>query len=332
MARTEPFGFDRHFNRYFFCLNDPDFIFIESTRSASGIAEELPEDLQIRRTIWHGMDKVSTMEQLDASLDVRGHREKALHDAMFGTEDVPNKCLKRFLYDDVKAKAQAVARKEQREELQKEYEKLRLHALRLEEEGVRRPSRSQKDPVAQMEQKIENLDKRIAKDEADYEPDYFRLTGVEVLRKFDGKTKRKTRRGSEVVGPMPSTCLLSDGSKLSGVVGCLVDEIFVVEQLCQDLVPWEEENQRNQWTENLQSLSEMWNLATPLFLGPEPKDNTSDGGVLVAGASATSDGRLSIGSVDSRMSIDGAKRRKIDSPGASSQAGLNQIINQLKVR
>lgn len=337
VARSEPFGFDRFFNRYYCFSHDPEFVFVEMNRSVTGMAEHLPNEVQILRTSWHVIDKVSMLDLFAGSLDVRGTREKALYEALMGTEDSPQQALKNFMHDDVKEKNTIATYQKERKELEQKLEDVRLNIIRLEQEEGRRPSRFQSDLVLELESQIAVVDKKIATASTPNDPNYAQLTGLELLRKFDNKTKRHTRRSSsENISPMPCTNLIPNGGTCSGIVGWIVDEMLHVEKLCQDVVPWEAVEARKRWISELEKLAASWNEANPLIIGPEAKESSSvgEGVSAMSGMTSPIGQRDSIGT--SRQSIDGVKRRKVESPasvtsGSTSQLSLSQIISHMKV-
>jgi hypothetical protein len=297
------------------------------------MADHLPTELQLNRTSWHAIDKVSTLGQFAASLDIRGHREKALYEALMGAEDSGEKPIKEYMYDDVKAKNAISERKDEKKVVELKLEEVKLNIVRLEEEG-RRASRFQMEQITELESKIAILERKIADAEVPFVPDYAQLTGLDTLRKFDNMIKRTTKRTFTTgASPIPCIHLIPSDSTRSGMVGCIVDEFLNVEKLCQDLVPWEDESKRAQWATELENLATAWNEACALVIGCEPKEKApaaspNEGGVL--GAIASPAGRMSIDSVAS------AKKRKLESPGsiasAGGQASLHQIMSHLKVR
>lgn len=333
VARSEPFGFDRHFNQYYWFSHDPEFIFIEMTRSVTGLAEHLPTEVQMLRTSWHAIDKVSMLDLLASSLDVRGNRERALHESLVGTSDAPQQALKRFVYDDVKQKNAIENFEKERQEVEQKLEAVRLNILRLEEEG-RRASRFQTDQIMELESQIAVIEKKIVNASIVYLPDYVELTGLGTLRKFDTKAKRHARRlESENLAPMPCTMLVpSRNNNRTGIVGWIVDEILHVEALCQDLVPWEAAETRKRWIADLEKLAASWNESTTFVVGPDNKDSPTKTSQHGNGSSSPDGGRESIGSV-SRQSTDVVKRQKLDSYVASTgQLSLQHIISHAKVR
>lgn len=329
MARTEPFGSDRHFDRYYWCLHDPEFILVEMNRPGTGMADHLPPEVQVHRTSWHAIDKMSVLDLVAASLDVRGYREKALHEALMGTDDAPQRAMKKFVYDDVKENDAIAKLERERQEVEENQEGVRLNILRLEEEG-RRASRFQTDQILELESEIASIEKKIDNASIVYLPDYIQLTGLELLRKFDAKAKRHARRvENEDLVPMPCTNLVPNKSNSSsGIVGCIIDEMLHVEALCQDLVPWEEAEARKRWITDLDKLAKIFNESITFAVGPESKDSTTRNG----DASSPDGRRDSVGSA-SRHSTDGVKRQKLESSvGGTSQMTLHQIISQAKVR
>lgn len=302
-------------------------------RSTTGNADDLPEDVQVLRTSWYAIDKVSVLDQFAASLDVRGHREKALYEILMGGEDSTEKPLKSYMYDDVKEKKVVIGYKDEKKAVELKLNEVKLNHIRLEEEG-RRPSRFQMEQISELESQIALLDRKITDAEIPYVPNYTQMTGLDVLRKFDNKIKRHTKRTiRDSATAMQSTNLLPGDSNRTGTVGCIVDEALSVEKLCQDLVPWEDEAARTKWIDNLETLAVAWNDSCTLVIGHEAKEKAGGtvSGEGVLGALASPDGRMSMESVGSN-----AKRRKIDTPAVAPSPGghttLHQIMSQLKVR
>ena len=334
VARTEPFGFDRNFDRYYWFSRDPEFVFVEMDRSVTSLAEQhsLPTEVQVHRTSWHAIDKMSMLELFAASLDVRGNREKALHEALMGTDDAPS--LKKYLYDDVKEKEAISNFEKERDDVEQKLEHVRLNILRLEEEG-RRASRFQTDQILELESQVAVIEKKIENASTVYVPDYLELTGLEVLRKFDAKAKRHAKRleSDDALVPMPCTQLIpSRNNTSSGIVGCIVDEILQVEALCQDLVPWEATETRKQWIAGLEKLAADWNESVAFTVGPESKDDKSSTSLNGDTSASPAGGRRdSVGST-SRHSVDGVKRKKLENyVGGTTQMSLQQIISHAKV-
>jgi len=326
VTRTEEVGFDRHFNKHYSFARDPEAIFVEISRSTTGLASDLPPEVHLNRTSWYVINKTSVLDNFAASLDVRGTRERALRDVLMGTEETHG--LRRFLLDDVKEAEDEEKAKNRLEELQERLEEAKMDVLREEEGAVRRSGRFESDAQAQVSiimADIDKLEKELAKNEDSIiTPNFVELTGIDTLKRFESQRKRTRRQlkklssDIDVQRSMPCTNLIPSGDMDgSGLVGMVVDDMLEVELLCQDLVPrmGNEEKIRTTWVSGLECAIASWNEACPTFIGPEVCNR-----------------RHSLETV----SEEGTKRRKLDigSPMSmasnASQASLNQILAALK--
>lgn len=327
VTRTETVGFDRHFNEFYFLASDPEAVFVEISRSTTGLASNFPPEVHLNRTAWYALDKTSILDNFAASLDVRGTRERALRDTLLGNVDTHG--LRRFLQDDVKEEEDKEKAEKELEKLQECLEEAKLDVLREEEGAVRRSGRFESDAQAQVSiilADIDKLEKKVAKNsETKATPNYVQLTGIDTLKRFDTQRKRTRRQlkklssDIDVQRSMPCTNLIPTGDiDGTGLVGMIVDDMMEVELLCQDLVPrvGNNENIRNRWVSDLEYATTSWNEACPTYIGPEIGHR-----------------RHSIEIV----SEEGSKRRRLDigSPTSvasnSSQASLNHILLALKV-
>lgn len=99
--RSEPFGYDRNHSAYYFFDHEPDMIHIEVNRNSG-------KDEFNQSKSWHCIDHKSLFDAFLTSLDVRGVREKALHEyiSTHGSSG-----LKRHLADNNKLSALISARR-----------------------------------------------------------------------------------------------------------------------------------------------------------------------------------------------------------------------------
>jgi hypothetical protein len=196
----------------------------------------------------------------------------------------------------------------------------------------------------QVEQEIEELEKRIGADAVPKIPDYDELTGLELLRKFDAVGKRETRRSRdrEAAAPrafprMPCTKLIPSGNiDGSGLIGSAVSEMLDLEERCDKLSPWERDDvSRDRWIADLEARVHSWNSINQVVIGPPQKlvvDDAGESGSATIGTPESKSERISIGSADSTDS----KRRRLDNDSPSStpsliQASPAQILSLLKV-
>lgn len=345
MARTDPVGYDRHYNRVYYFHHDPQILYVEMIRTPTGLANHLPADLQINRTSWHAIENRSVFDQFVASLDIRGNRENDLYETMVGPAGA-NKSLKRHLVDDIKEQSVIANRKKDREELERKRQNAIL-ACKLEEEGGgRRSGRFQSQNEADLMQinvDIDEIEKKIKIDETPKVPDYYELTGMRVLEKFDGASKRQTRRSREKKGASEINFPIMPCSKLwptgnidgSGIVGWIVSELLNIEGLCETLCPWQRTGPgRKGWIADVEGTVYSWYTSSPPAIGPEGDDGPRDPSLS---GTASSRAFLSVApgrrqSVESSTS-DG-KRRKLESPismlGNFSQVSPASVLSTLK--
>jgi hypothetical protein len=346
MARTDPVGFDRFHNRVYYFHHDPEVLYVEMIRTPTGLATHLPIDLQINRTSWHVIENRTMFDQVVASLDIRGHRENDLYETMMGPTGA-NKSLRRHLVDDVKEQNVVANRKKELEELERKRQNAIVACKQEEEGGGRRSGRFQSQNEADLIQiiiDIEDLEKKIKLDETPKILDYYELTGMAAVEKFDKASKRQTRRSREKkeasgfdLPVMPCSKLWPTGNiDGTGIVGIIVAQLLEVESLCESLCPWQRPGPgRKGWVADLEETIHAWCNASPPVIGPDGVDGPRDpvwsgSGPIRAsiGAQGTPGKRQSIDSVAS----DG-KRRKMDSPsmtGNVGQVSYALIISSLK--
>lgn len=140
MSRTEPVGQDRNFNNVYFFRHDPECLYVETVRSATGLADYLPQNIQLKRTGWQVINTKTCFDGFTASLDIRGTREHDLYEAMLGPVG-SHQSLGRLLYDDAKEKNAIEGRKRRREELKTKMSNAQIAVLQEEDGGGRRSGR-----------------------------------------------------------------------------------------------------------------------------------------------------------------------------------------------
>lgn len=200
--------------------------------------------------------------------------------------------------------------------------------------------------LCQVEQEIEDLEKRIAADAVPKVPDYDELTGLELLRKFDAVGRRETRRSRErkaaavtkALSDMPCTKLIPSGNiDDTGVVGSVVSEMLHLEERCNKLSPWERDDiSRDRWIADLEDRVHSWNSINQVVIGPPQTHVADDGSESGSATMNTPSNKWKRLSIDNADSFD-SKRRRLgnDSPSSTtslSQASPAQILSLLKVR
>ena len=306
VARTEPVGYDRHFNAVYCFRHDPEVLYVEDLRSPSGVAGDLPEDLQFPRRSWHVIETTSLFDAYACSLDIRGRREHDLYEELMGPSGA-QQSLRRYLYDDVKEQADANAKLKEMEALKK---RLEIARMKCDEEKGRRSGRlagQAEEELLQVENDIEQLEKQI-KGEAEPEPrDYDELTGLDLLRQFDSAGRLDTRRTREQkessksrkLKPLQCSKLVNSGDiDGTGIIGMMVSGILQLEERCEALSPWDGVD-RSAWISTLEGAVLAWNGVSSTPPGTPASMNGARRDSLESTSSAN-------------------KRRKLNSPGSTA--------------
>ena len=370
-SRTEPVGYDRNHNAVYFFNHDPDMLYVEVSKPPAATVTHLPSDMLMKRYSWHVIETKSLFDSFETSLDIRGTRENDLYEALLGPVG-GHYSLRRGLFDDLKIESDKTARVREREDLERRLANARI-ACQAEEDGGRRSGRLQSRAqvctikplsnqvlsrwiltlfcpdyqidLCQVEEEIENLEKRIAADAIPVVPDYEELTGLDLLRKFDAVGRRETRSTRErkaaseaAQSPaMPCTKLIPSGNiDGSGIVGSVVSELLKIEEACEALTPWERDGMsRDRWIAELEERVHAWNSTSEVIIGPQARDadDLNEVGSLAGGTPLSKSKHQSIGGADSSDS----KRRKLEhespsSTGSMVNASPSQILASLKVR
>ena len=339
VARTEPVGYDRNHHAVYCFRHDPEVLYVEELRPASGTASSLPLDLHFPRRSWHIIEQTSLFDLFTSSLDVRGKRERDLYEELLGPPGA-KQSLRRFLHDDVKEQAKVNTRLKEKEALRK---RLEIARVKCDEEQGRRSGRlagQAEVELSQIEEEIRVLEQEASGDKPVVdERDFAELTGLEDLRRFDKAGQMDQRRSREVkvnkmrYVPLMSCSDLSGTGNIdgTGIVGMVVSELLDIEELCDSLAPWERtDEERNEWISKLESAVHAWNSMTPNLLGPPDTPrrmsisrNVNDIDEVVS----TPNRRDSLGSNGSA-----SKRRRLDVPSTPSGChSVSTIVTLLKL-
>lgn len=278
VARTEPIGFDRDYNAVYRFSHDPEVIYVEDKRPPARVDESIPAELQPDRFSWHVIETASTFDAYTSSLDIRGRREHDLYEELVGSSGAAHSC-RRFLHDDLKDKSHFAAQLKEKEELQR---KLEIARIKCDEEKGRRSGRladQAEVELVMLQQEMENLDKKIQNPEVKEREsrDFYDLTGVYAVEKFENAGRvatRRTREKKESVGrPIPlirCTKMIPTGNiDGSGLVGLIVSDLLEIEERCEKLAPWDKQHvTRASWISRLEENVHSWYSINPLLLGP----------------------------------------------------------------
>jgi histone H1/5 len=346
VARTEPIGYDRHFNAVYCFRHDPELLYVEELRAPSTISSLLPTDMQVPRRSWRVIETTSVFDSFLSSLDIRGKRENDLYEELLGPVGA-RQSLRRYLHDDLKENADAISQKKQMANLK---ERLIAARLKCDEEHGRRSGRlvtQAEDELAHVEKEIEELEK-ICKGPSQKEQSYEELTGLILLEKFDNKSGIKTRRSREKTAANRTSIPSLNASKIvstgnvdgSGLVGILVAELFEVEEQCQTLSPWEKTGfDRATWISRFESAVLAWNDISPAWIAPpqtlstngytRASPSTPQASPVPSGSLKRSAPRDSIGNDSERSS----KRIRIQgqqSPSVSNGHSVQTIMTMIR--
>jgi hypothetical protein len=342
VSRGEPLGFDRNHNAVYYFIHDPEVIYIEASKTTSGGSDNIVDLVRTPDRTWHVIEKKSLLDSFISSLDIRGTRERDLYETLVEGPVA----IRRNLFDDIKERNAIVSRKREQEELERRLENAKI-ACAAEAESGRRSGRlaslAQVD-LARVEEEIQIATAILEADTSPAPLNYRTLSGLDSLAKFDANNP------SLIAG---SQLLQTEKVPGSGVIGSLVFSILDLENLCTELVPWEDDKiNRESWTSNLKDVVDAWNRISPLSLGPASEDNTNssveksrteedesvneDGDVDMDGESISSQQQSKRLSNGTPMS-DG-KRRKTNADGTNdtiiglAKPSVTQILSWLKVR
>ena len=279
VARTEPIGYDRDFNAVYSFSHDPEVIYVEDKRAPARVDPSVPAELQMNRFSWHIIENTSIFDAFASSLDIRGRREHDLYEELVGPSG-PQHSLRRFLHDDVKSLTEAAQHEKAKEELQR---KIDIAKIKCDEEKGRRSGRLADQAEIELftlQEEMQKLDKKISHpEEVEKESrDYYDLSGIYLLEKFENAGRvetRRTREKKESIGrPIPlircSKMMPSGNIDGSGVVGLIVSNLLEVEERCQKLSPWDKNGiSRSTWISRLEENVHSWFTVSPFLLGPD---------------------------------------------------------------
>lgn len=347
VARTEPVGYDRHFNAVYCFRHDPEVLYVEERRPAPSTSA-IPKDLQYPRFSWHFIENTSTLDQFVASLDVRGRRENDLNTTLVG--ETARQSLRRFLHDDVGAAEAAKAKVKEKQALLAKLEKAKV---KCDEEQGRRSGRlagQAETELMAVQAEIHEFE-RVASRPAEVsvpEKDYEELTGLALLQQFEDAARYGSRRTREAKIVIERTIPLMYCGKLcktgnidgTGLVGMLVSSLLELEEHCESLAPWERKDiTRDAWIAKLEGVVPLWNGISPDVLGSPDRRQSIGGDRRLSMESTAMDsspmlntpGRAKRDSLDS-VSISASKRRRFDSPSATTSTVTNvpSILVQLR--
>jgi histone H1/5 len=335
VSRTEPIGYDRDFNAVYCFRHDPEILYVENLRPPSNVASHLPEEMQIGRRSWHVIETTSLFDEYVTSLDIRGRREHDLHEELLGPQGA-QQSLRRYLHDDVKEQNAANAQLKDKEALKERLENARK---KCDEESRRsgRLAGKAEEELWDIEKEINDLEKKISGESVLPETrDYDELTGLNLLRKFDSSGRMETRRTREKKKAkdtrrfdlMPCSKLWSTGSvDGTGLPGMLVASMLGLEENCNLLTPWERKDlTRSAWISRLEGAIYAWNDISPMIFGsPDMVRNGKINSIMANGAETPSQVRRdSMNTTESDR-----KRRKIESPGASTPSAISHSVSQI---
>jgi len=343
MARTEPVGWDRNHDAVYCFRHDPEVLYLELLKPTPIAYVTVPEDMQTKKSTWHVIETKSLFDQFVHCLDLRGKRENSLYEELMGPQGA-QQSLRRFLYDDIKERSNALSQMKEKEDLKRRLENAKLKCD--EEEGRRsgRLASRAEEELGQIEADIAQLEQKINTGAIVKELDYEEFTGLELLRKYDDAGKAETRRTREkMVGATVNKFESLHCSKLrstgniddTGFVGMLVAKMLEVEEICEYLVPWDTKDiTRQKWIADLENLVVAWNAASPLQIGPA--DAASQSSLEVTSTPSSAFSEVSRGSSKKRLSTGDAasdsKKMKADNESAGpSSLSVSQAVAKLRV-
>ena len=347
MARTEPIGYDRDHNAVYCFRHDPEVLYIEMIKPDPNPESGIPEDMQVTKSNWHVIETKSLFDQYVQSLDVRGKRENNLYEELMGPHGA-QQSLRRFLFDDIKVRAEANARLKEMEQLKRRLENAKLKCD--EEEGRRsgRLANKAEEELSHLEDEISKMEQKIKSGAVSKEADYEELTGLELLRKYDSDGKMETRRTREKkitatvnnFEPMKCSQLCSTGNiDGTGIMGLLVSKLLELEETCESLAPWDSKDiTRQTWISDLENLVFAWNNASPVLIGPADASASShlasprpsmDGTAATPSPLASGNSKSGKKRPPTGFGSSDSKRSKTDS--AASSFPISQAVHKLRV-
>jgi hypothetical protein len=263
--RTEPIGQDRNFHEIYHSWNDPERVFVLQRNKAipSTLSYVVP-NTTMHRMIWHSIDKKSILDKYLESLDVRGKRESALHDALLP--------VRKLVFDDIREMNEKKLKLKEKVDLQNKLEVARKSYETGRKSG-RLAAQSEQDLI-DLQNEIEQMEASIEKGNIVVEYNFEVETGFEMLREFDTQEKslrRVSRREMQKrqkeekeasVEKMNCSLLWPTGAiDGTGTVGMIVDQLLALEKRMENLVSWES-GDRSCWISGLERAVESWNEIT----------------------------------------------------------------------
>jgi len=292
VARTEPFGYDRNYNAFYFFRHDTEMIHVEMNKNT--------QDDMTQVKSWHCIDSKLLFDEFISSLDVRGVRESSLFEDISGVNGGSN--LKKYLTDSNKKNNLLLARKREEED----FERRLNNALIASADQTRRSGRLAsvaKDEVAKIQCEMEHAKQAFEKqlEEQREKPNYRALTGMDILFDFEKSNNLNTNWNA----------FCQPDGNTSGMINFIASKILDIESFCEELAPWERSDcPRNAWISNIEDIRNSYERGNTLKLGP--KSNADD--------TITPSKRQ-------RRSLEPSPRGSI----ACSNPSITQILNALKV-
>ena len=275
--RSQALGFDRNNNAIYYFHRDPDSLYIEVNKVSTPFNEV---------KTWHCIDSKPLFESFISSLDVRGVRENNLHNELVG--DTALFSIKRNLYDSDRKTTLIAAYKRQESELNRRLD----NAMIAKAESSRRSGRLATTAKVRHEKKqyifticsfnrligpflkqdevsliLEEIDQAKFEHEAQLSAletvnDYTILTGIQLLSQFEQGYALKSRCSD----------LWNNDETKPGIIGKIAQELLTIEDICDNLAPWNDDISRDQWRETIEATSTAWRNGCVLNIGPKDKE------------------------------------------------------------
>lgn len=266
-VRTERIGLDRNFHEVYHFWNDPERVYILNRgKTMPSVPYKLP-GLETYKTSWQSIDKRSVLETYLESLDVRGERESVLYEALYSAT--------RYVHDDIKIANEKKAVLKEKKDIQRKLENAKLKCEFGRKSG--RLAAQSEEEFAALQAEIDLLEETIAKGKEIVKPDLEEMTGLNMLRSFDGYennpgrrvTRRDTQQEDEEDNRLPRfqcSQLWSTGNiDGTGVIGAIVWDLLQLEKRLDTLIRSDKDT-RKKWTTSLETAAYSWHTANPPFV------------------------------------------------------------------
>mmetsp|Transcript_2102 Transcript_2102/g.3894 ORF Transcript_2102/g.3894 Transcript_2102/m.3894 type:complete len:1326 (+) Transcript_2102:117-4094(+) len=320
VSRSDPIGYDRHFNAYYFFPHDPELLHVEELKNSS-----LPPELKrLHLTLnpnssWRVIDTKSLFDQFLGGLDIRGIRENELFNYCSGLT-----ILKKKLHDETKDKSRAAMRSREKEDMERRVENARNACA---DDGRRsgRLAAMAHDELQKVLAESDDLEKMHAaeeqreKEELLRSHDYKVLTGLEMLSEFE---KANNCNANSTLAAVPCHRLWVDTkANGNGTLQVLIEALLMVEDEINQLSPWKTQDTRRElWRAQLNDVSKAWIDLCSMKLGPTSKDTEGDPCPKKEAA------------YDNEEISQTPKKQKLDQPlpSASEKACIVSIVSTVK--